>query len=80
MKRRVVFGTAVQGGVPQKYDTDLHRRTEMATDSPTHTRRAFPADTMRKMMERTRAFKETIKYVLGEGWIEPPRGGRPKRS
>ena len=80
MKRRVVFGKAIQSKNPQKYDTDLHRRTEMATDSPTHVRRLYPNETLRRMQDRTRAFKETIKYVLGEGWIEPPRGGRPKRS
>lgn len=67
------YGQAVQGGEPQVYNTDLHRRTELADASATYTKNQYKSESDTNMMMRNAAFKATIRLVLGDDWMYMPR-------
>lgn len=75
MKPRVVYGQPVGSGEPQRYFTDLHRRTELAVSSGRFTRKQ---DCCQSDRQKRKAFKDTINYVLGDGWIYTVPVGRER--
>ena len=59
------------------YDNELTRRTEQAHCSGKYTRRRLDKDTTTRGLQlKDQAFRDTIDYVLGEGWYTVNKQGR----
>ena len=63
------------------YDNELTRRTDMAHSSATYTLRTLgKGDNLSKYTARSKAFKETIRCVLGDEWLDLDNLGRVRNK
>ena len=66
-------------GMPQKYDNELTRRTELADSSGRYANKHLFPPKAQNRDKRIQVMADSVEFALGEGWVERDvRGFRKK--